>query len=611
MVPSPQNPQVLQQQYHQLMEIVRNHTFASQYQETLRHTLEHHTALFETLIHQLRETLLVHSSLQIQVDSPDGIIRALLNKVFEYNQLWDKISQEVWVNLLTWMMQDLELSIASSVIATISQEPYQEEVWQLLNSLNPSAESFLSQLEISICKDLNAQIFQNTPALEYLVMGLSLGENITDIPVFPLTIHSYSALEEPSQICDYLIQSEATSAQTKLSSSSVIVLEHYLTRPSELYRLPWELMAQVKQQCGLPLVQLLCLLMGHAMRQPHPTLSSFNLTYHEIQEQLDWSEDEQAAPPPPPNLTTLLEQLSGLTIATIWMTEPSITQVEAYHTSGHPWEILSETQGNFDWMPGRITQPTQQSITLRPGLWLHHLLQQGGASATTAWEAFGRIALKLLERDHCRNSFFLSLLISLSLDAPEFRPNVKPSFYTVQNLLDIALPLPAVQALQLHPDIAPTLFKVWNQALEALINLGWSGGGPTGEPANPTHFYLGPYPDWLKMNSHTRKPSDWVGQWLNQSLQIVAPADLMGCMPSLANTHKHQSSASLGRSPRRLRFDRLSGAQIRSARKAKQLTQSQLADVLHVHQSLIAKIEVGQRTITEELERSLRQVLEL
>jgi transcriptional regulator with XRE-family HTH domain len=65
------------------------------------------------------------------------------------------------------------------------------------------------------------------------------------------------------------------------------------------------------------------------------------------------------------------------------------------------------------------------------------------------------------------------------------------------------------------------------------------------------------------------------------------------------------------RAQRRLRLDRLSGAEIRSARKAKQLTQSQLADVLHVHQSLIAKIEVGQRTVTEALERSLRQVLEL
>jgi transcriptional regulator with XRE-family HTH domain len=65
------------------------------------------------------------------------------------------------------------------------------------------------------------------------------------------------------------------------------------------------------------------------------------------------------------------------------------------------------------------------------------------------------------------------------------------------------------------------------------------------------------------------------------------------------------------RPQRRRHIERLSGSEIRSARKAKQLTQSQLAEVLHVHQSLIAKIEVGQRTVTADLERTLRQVLEL
>jgi DNA-binding XRE family transcriptional regulator len=609
MASSPVNAKIPQMKYGQLMEIVRMHTFAPQYRETLRQTLEHYTTLFETLTNQLVELVLGHCNLQIQTESPEIAVREFLNRAFEYNQLWDKIGQEVWVNLLTWTVQDLEPPIARTVIANIAQEPYREDLWQLL--MSPEANpTLLNRLEILICQDLNAQILQNPQILESLLVGLSLEQNISEIPTFSLTIHPCCALEDLSAIADSHPQIDSLASQVELPPTAPIILEHYLTRPSELYRLPWELMAQVKRQCGLPLVQLLCLLVGHSMRQPHPTLSTFTLTYREIQAQLDWAVHPQTAPPP--NLTHLLQDLSSLTIATIWMAEPSTTYVEASHTSGHPWDLLSETQGDFDWTSGGITQPTEQSITLRPGLWLHHLLQQGGSNALSAWESFGKVALKLLERDRARDSFFISLLISLSIQAPQALPKAKPSFYTVQNLLDMTLPASTLETLQIHPDMALALFKTWNQSLEALLSLGWSGK-PTTETsaATPTDFYLAPYPDWLHINNHSRKPSDWIVQWLAQPLQFISPADLMGHFSTALDADGRLSSNISQKPSRRLRFERLSGADIRRARKAKQLTQSQLADVLHVHQSLIAKIEVGQRSITEELEQSLRQALEL
>jgi DNA-binding transcriptional regulator YiaG len=612
MASSPSNESTPQMKYSQLMEIVRRHTFAPQYRETLQEKLEHHTTLFETLTTQLVEIVLGHCNLQIQTESPEIAIREFLKRAFEYNQLWDKIGQEVWVNLLTWTVLDLEPPIASTVIENIAREPYREDLWQLL--MSPDANpTILKRLEILICQDLSAQILQSPQILESLLIGLSLEQNIAEIPNFSLTIHPYCAIEDLSAIADCYPQPVISASKAELFPTAPIVLEHYLTRPSELYRLPWELMAQVKRQCGLPLVQLLCLLMGHAMRQPHPTLSTFTLTYREIQAQLGWIVHPQTALPP--NLTHLLQQLSDLTIATIWIAEPRTSDVEAYHTIGHPWDLLSETQGNFDWTLGGIAQPVEQSITLRPGLWLHHLLQQGGGSALSAWESFGKVALKLLEGDRARDSFFISLLISLSIQAPEASPKAKPSFYTVQNLLDMTLPTSTLETLQIHPDIALALFKTWNQALQALLNLGWSGkSSEEASAATPTDFYIAPYPDWLNTNDHSHKPLDWIAQWLAQPLQFISPADLMGQLPTALDADGRLSSSIPQKPFRRLRFerlDRLSGSDIRSARKAKQLTQAQLADVLHVHQSLIAKIEVGQRSITQELEQSLRQALEL
>lgn len=590
------------------MEIVRTHTFPSQYREILRQILTEPPTLIETLITQIAAITISQYSAQIQTEPSTLTIalEALLKRAFRQHQLWDKISQEVWINLLTWTVQDLEIPTALSVIQSIAQAPYREDLWHLLispatdsdNASAPSTPAFvlaplLEKLEPMICQDLISQILEKPQALEPLFLGFPPQQSILEIPLPALTIHPCNALiESPPEIDDFAPVTPPSPSATPIN------LEHYLTRPSELNRLPWELMGQIKQQCGLPMVQLLFLLVGHTMRHPHP----FTLTHREILDQLDWNASADQSPSPP-DLSYLLEQIRTLTLTTLWMSEPTAAKVEAISISGHPWEMLSETQGNLDWVTGGISQPTESSITLRPGLWLNHLFEKGGLSARSAWETFGQLALTLLERDHCRDPFLISLLIVLSLNAPEPQPEVRPSCYTVHTLLDATLPTTALETLQLHSDIAPTLFTIWYQALECLVNLGWTSR-PVAE-AQPTDFYIAPFPDWLNIHCHSRKPSDWVAQWLVQPLQFISP------FSSVLDPSRERPLPKVVMGSRRLSLDRLSGSAIRRARKGKALTQSQLADILHVHQSLIAKIEVGQRTVTEELERSLRQVLEL
>jgi DNA-binding XRE family transcriptional regulator len=601
-----------------LIETVRSYSFAPQYLALTRTALQTETVLLETLRTDLLEIALQQYSDQIQPDRPAiaQTLEAWLILGFERDRLWDKIAQELWVNGLAWSVQDLESSIAAAVIESIAHEPYRDAIWQTIFAPETLAQTFnLRQFEACICQDLLAQILNSPQDLEPLFLGLSVDWTTAAIALPSLTIHPCYALEpwEPTAEKSIALPAPASNPQRNASTpiseplpAAPILLEHYLTRPSELYRLPWELIAQIKQQCGLPMVQLVYLLVGHAMRQPHPVASAFTLTQGEILDQLDWTATPSA--PLPPDLGPLLDQLANLSIVTIWMSEPSATRVEAYRTSGHPWEILRETQGNLDWITGRVAPPAALTISLRPGLWLPHLIEQGGLSARSAWAAFGRFALTLLQRDHCRDSFLMSLLIPLILNAPQPHPDARQPSYTVRNLLDAALPTSARETLRLYPDIAPALFKMWNQALEALLSLGWSNG-VTPEIVAPAEFYLAPRPAWLHPDLPDRKPPDWMEQWLEQPLKLVPPAALMGLSPSSPSVRPSRLVSPVP--ARRLRFDRLTGAEIRMARKAKQLTQSQLADVLHVHQSLIAKIEVGQRTVTEALERSLRQILEL
>jgi DNA-binding XRE family transcriptional regulator len=623
-----------------LLEIARLETFPSEYRALAGSLLSQHWALLETLTTELLAAASRQDSIPPQSAPPaiTASIETFLNRLFEHPQLWDQIIQEAWVNLLIWVVQDLEPAIVASVIQGIAQAPYRELIAQSLLSDELALVPLLSRLESLISQDLIEQILQRPDILASFRLGVLWDESTATLLLPPLTIRPCMALaagDERGNLGaeeDFKPQRPERETPSWVGTprpASGIVLEHYLTRPSELYRLPWELLAQIKEQSGLPMAQLQCLLIGHVMGQPQPMSSSITLTHREIRTQLDWEPPPAHSAPPtaaaPPDLDSLLEQLSALTITSIWMSEPSSTQVETLYTSGHPWNILSASQGPFDWITGSIAQPDERFITLRPGLWLHHLLQQGGSSAQRAWKSFGHCALQLLECDYCRDPFLVSLLIALSLNAPQPHPDARASTYTVHNLLDLALPIPALATLEHHPNIAPTLFKIWNQALAALLHLGWSSHSPlelsVSERFRPTDFYLAPYPEWLNINSksHSRKPSNWVSQWLAQPLRLVPPADLMGNIGSTSIAPERAPSAnpppsvrpSRSISPVRLRFDRLTGIEIRIARKAKQLTQSQLAEVLHVHQSLIAKIEVGQRTVTEPLERALRQVLDL
>lgn len=586
-----------------LVNLARLHLPAP-YVAATRHYLQERGYLSEILAAHLTTVIRQRYSNQLHTDLATllPIVRQWLGAIWMRNRLWDTVSAEVWVQVLAWTAQDLELSTAASMIQGLAEAPFQTEIWQSLFHTDTST-PLLDRIETQLCKALSTQLLEALPTVEPW-----LWDSLTDTSALSLPLPTLTLPDElPSDTTSITLEEKEDSPTlpSTASATEAITLEHYLTRPSELYRLPWELMAQVKQRCGIPLVQILFLLAGHAMRQSHPANAAFTLSYQDLTDQLGWHPDPLQ--PAPPDLLQLLTHLSTLTITSIWMTESHLAQADAFQACGHPWEILQDTQGVFDWTAGRVSAPTDLRFTFRPGLWLTHLFRHGGTQAQSAWSSFGSYAFQLLQLDYCRNSFLLSLLVSLCLNVPEPGPQVRPVTFSVRNLLDATLPTSTSQALAMHLDMAEAMFKVWQQSLAALLTLGWSG--PASE-RSAMPFYVAPCPDWLSRTPVSRKPQDWVEQWLAQPIQFQPPPHLMPRASSLTPTRERSTTAA-GPLLRRLRFERLTGPEIRRARKLKRLTQAQLADQLHVHQSLIAKIEAGQRAVTDELERSLRQVLEL
>jgi DNA-binding XRE family transcriptional regulator len=542
-----------------------------------------------------------------------------LDALFERQRLWRSLGTEVWMNVLVWSVQDLDTSIARSVVESLAGKQWREEVWRSL--FDESDQGEVQTLLQALYREI-------TPALSQQVQTALIGLENSSLPeegegpwlIAPAVNLADLLLVAPRLNKDDAQLDEAETAFRTAASiqpvlpESPILLEHYLSRSGDFAQFLWELLAQIQGRCGLGMVQLQILLTAHAMRQASPTHDTFTLNAADILFQLSWQTHPRGAESP--HLFPLLQQLSQMVITSIWLTDPNSTQAEAFHLSGHPWDLFQDTRGSFDWTTGRIAQPDEVYLSLRPGLWIHHLIHYGSQEAHNAFKSFGQLSLALLKLDYCRNPLFIGLLVFLMRQFSTHRDRSRP--YTVQQLLDAALPGTVSATLcAAQPDSTRNFFEAWNQALEAFWVLGWIPAVNCPEDAPPhsaADFYQSPCPDWLNLSHNRRKPQDWVTQWLTQSIQLIPPTDAIA-QPKSATTFEAEDPTTAqpiySNSPsRRLRFDRLTGSQVRAARKAKHYTQAQLADVLNVHQSLIAKIESGNRSLSDDLERSLRQVLE-
>jgi DNA-binding transcriptional regulator YiaG len=533
---------------------------------------------------------------------------------------------------LVWTIQDLDIPTGESVLKSLADEPFRLTLW--LECFAPDAPELrpvYDGIEADWVSQISAQILQainleqsSSITLEQL-LGLtpqdkSFALRVPTLPPLQAIAHppwislldqavSDSAREitPPTPAAQNLGQ-DTTEPELASEAGQHIYLEHYLTRPQDLAVLPWELLTQLKQKFGLAVVQLQFLWAAHAMSQTNPKNNTFTLKISDIREQLDWPVRSAQISPDidTPDPLALIMQLGKLKILSIWMTDPRSSQVEAFRLSGSPWEVLSDVRGNLDWTTGQLSHPEQIYVTIRPGLWVSRLLELGGLTVEHSLRDLGNLALTLLRLDYCKEPLLLSLLIYLMFREALLNDQDARPIESVKDLLTAALPYPSDTVWTIQPESALTFLDVWHRSLEALLVLGWrpSEGNL---PHQYSDFYGSSCPDWL-LNAH-QKPEDWVAQWLALPIQLKPP--LVGETGTLSQQNPSPISGETSKYSVRLRFDRLTGSEVRSARKALHLTQSQLADALHVHQSLIAKIEAGHRSVSDDLEQSLRKVLAL
>lgn len=566
-------------------------------------------------------------SLQLKTNLDQDVlqqIRSLIEEFFERNELWEKSAKDIWSNLIAWAVEDMKAEIGETALTSLSQEEFYLELNRcLFEKESLFITNRINFLEKSYAESISHLIVQDLDLPNYPLSGLErlLGthQNSGKKPV-PSTERTLSKIDSVAAIPTGLpivssISAQLNTALWKPDDSGIAhfryhsknnqsnYLEHYITTPGDIEVLPWEAAEQIINKFGFNTVKLQFILAAHAMRQALPWESTFTLKASDIIEEFGWDKNHSTSLPTKRNeVASIAYALSCMLVKAVWVEGRGKNQVDASTPIGRMWELLIDPHGQFDWTTGRIDEPDEVFITVRPGLWTAHFLNQAGSKAKEALYQFGYLALNILKLDPYHDELTLRLAIHLTLDVRIRARDRNPYEYRVKTLLEAVLPTTVIQEARQSSEKARSLFNRWHHALGLLESLGWQPD----EADQAAGFYVKPYPDWLEPDTKIKKPRGWIEQWLEQRLIIKPPNPIPDRMAPLNGSRKRQTKRLKSEPPAPL-----TGLQIKEARKAKGWTQAKLAGTLGVHQSLIAKIESGDRPISTELEPSFRELLSL
>lgn len=370
------------------------------------------------------------------------------------------------------------------------------------------------------------------------------------------------------------------------------IIEHYITSPGDISLLPWDEALQIIDKFGLTTAKLHLIFAAHTMKQEKVWESQFTVKGSDIIAELGWDRRTDLTKPQKLNELALSAFALGcLLIKAVWVEGRAQKRIECSVQTSRMWDTIVDVRGGQLNLEGRIEEPSEVYVTVRPGLWTHAFLNKAGSEAKKALYQFGYLAQDILKIDPYHDELALRLGLHLTVES---RFHTSGS-YRVQTLLEALLPQTVIDAATLNRDKARKLTNRWNHALEVLLGL---------KRAFRIEFDPETYPEELQPSSKARKPRGYFKQLLAAKIIIHPPAPIPALLAAKA---KHESTQP---KLKPVQVIELTGAQIQKARKAKGWSQSQLAGWLGVTQAFISQLEKGDRTLTAEIAAKLQNLLD-
>ncbi len=372
-------------------------------------------------------------------------------------------------------------------------------------------------------------------------------------------------------------------------------IEHYISNPGDIEVLPWEQAEQIIDKFGFNTVKLHLIFAAHTMKQPTPWSGKFSLKASDVIKYLGW--DKRTDLPVHHKLSEIAKTafvLDCLLVKSVWVEGRNKKGgIDASTPTGRMWNVVVDPRGQLN-TEGKVEKPKEVYITVQPGLIFHSFLNKAGSRLREALYQFGYLAQDILRIDPYHDELALRLAIHLTMDS-RIHTSGK---YRVETLLKHLLPHTVIDTARNDKRKGYDLKQRWDNALKLLMNLRWQ------------IQFDESYPEWLQPGSKAKKPQlarkmkiiEWL---LNAKITIKPPEPI----PELLATKiKPKPKA---QNQKRISATGITSDQIRKGRNAKGWSQRKLAGWLGVSNALIGYWEKGKRTPSEEMEKKLRDVLQI
>ena len=380
------------------------------------------------------------------------------------------------------------------------------------------------------------------------------------------------------------------------------LIEHHISSPGDISLLPWEEALQIIDKFGTNTAKLHLIFAAHTMRQDSPWVNQFNLKISDLIEEIGW--DKNTNYPKYEKIKNIAKHAFALDCLTV-----QATWVEGRHRRGgilasvetsRMWNVRVHLIGQQN-LQGKVEQPEDGIITVRPGLWTDSFLNKAGCEAKKALYQFGYLAQDILKIDPYHDDFALRLGLHLTIES-RFHTS---GTYRVQTLLEALLPKTEIDKALENKDKTRKLTNRWNHALKVLSEL---------KRAFQIEFDPVTYPKELRPNSKARKPRGYFEQLLAAKITIHPPAPIPELLA--AKTQPKQIKQKIDSPLKTVRktttqTTTVTGTQIKNARKAKGWSQAKLAGLLGVSQRYISMFERGDRIPNSKQFSKIKKLLDI